>query len=73
MDTIEFRCPIHGVIARRDFGNSSSTDEYEHCPVEDEDGTVCEWPLIIVFAQDQRVHRHGDRNRHSLTDLNIGR
>jgi hypothetical protein len=50
MDTIEYRCPLHGLVASRSRENISVTEDLQTCPVELHRGQLCGRPLFFEFA-----------------------
>jgi hypothetical protein len=50
MDTIEYRCPLHGLVASRSRENFSVTEDLQTCPVELHPKQLCGRPLFFEFA-----------------------
>ena len=57
MDAIEYRCPLHGTVARRDGANSRTTEDLQTCPIEGQPGQICGRILTVEFDhhEDTRI------------------
>jgi hypothetical protein len=52
MDAIEYRCPLHGVVATRSRENYAQSEDLQRCPLKRHPGdTACGRPLFLEFAR----------------------
>ena len=52
MDAIEYRCPLHGVVATRSRANYAYSEDLQTCPVKYHPSeAACGRPLFLEFAQ----------------------
>ena len=51
MDSIEYRCPLHGTVVIRDGVNFQVTEDLVTCVIEGQLGQVCGRILTIEFVR----------------------